>query len=473
VPAAGILAVAMLPGVLAAQQFAGAAGSDSLRPGRVVERRAAASDTAEHYALYVPSRFERSRRWPVLFVLDPRGRALVGMELFRGPAEARGWIVMSSYNSVSDSTTEPNERAMNAMLDDAQRLFPVDTSRIYLAGFSGTARLSWLFALALRGHVAGILGFGAGLPNGVPAVRFAPLGTRRFAFFGGAGTEGFNYDEVLRLEPELAGLGITARIATYPGPHAWAPAEIVARGVAWLDLQAMRGGLRPVEDAFVDSLLAAERGEARRREGAGDPYGALRAYRAVVSDFSGLRDVAAERERADRLARSPAVRHHEERVRKLLAETREYRLSMVRTLMAARDESPPPDTRTLARRLELDSLQARASGADSLDAAYARRMLAGVAVETRFYEPRAYLAAGKPDRALAVLGLAERLAPGSPDVCWFRARALAEARRPDEAFEALSCALRGGIPPRRLSDDPYLASLRADPRWRALLGGDA
>ncbi len=452
------------PGMLSAQQPVPGADAQALPRGQVVDRRAV-SDTTQRYALYLPSQYEPSRRWPVLLVMDPRGRARVGMELFRDPAEVRGWIVLSSYNTVSDSTNEPDVRAVNAMLGEAQRLLAVDTSRIYLAGFSGTARLAWLFALGLRGHVAGILGFGAGLPNGLPLDRVAPLAGPGFAFFGGAGTEGFNYDEVEELASQLPRLGIRTRIATYPGPHAWAPPDVAARGVAWLDLQAMRAGRRPLDARFVDSLHSAELDEARRQEASGDAWRALTSYRQVVEDFAGLGDVSTAARRVADLSDRPEIQNRRARVTALMRESRVYRVRMLRTLVAARDERPAPSSDTLAARLDLDGLRTMASGRDSLDAAWARRMLAGIRVETGFYEPRFYLAAGEPDRALTVLSLAQRLAPEDAGVCWFRARALALAGRMDDAFSALACARRGGISESRLESDPYLSRLRADPRW--------
>src|SRR5256885_1721681 len=76
--------------------------------GHVDERVTSASDTAQHFALYLPPGYTRERRWPVLLVLDPRGRALLGLQLFHDAAARLGWIVMSSYNTLSDGPPEPS-----------------------------------------------------------------------------------------------------------------------------------------------------------------------------------------------------------------------------------------------------------------------------------------------------------------------------------------------------------------------------
>lgn len=65
----------------------------------------------------------------ILFVLDPRGRALLGLRLFQDAAARLGWIVMSSYNTLSDGPPpppDPNVAAMNAMLAAAVTIAPIE-----------------------------------------------------------------------------------------------------------------------------------------------------------------------------------------------------------------------------------------------------------------------------------------------------------------------------------------------------------
>src|SRR5215204_6604614 len=75
---------------------------DAQGVGRLDTLVTAAEDSTQHYALYLPSTYGASRRWPVLFVLDPRGRAREALERFRLGAERTGMIVVSSYDSRSD-----------------------------------------------------------------------------------------------------------------------------------------------------------------------------------------------------------------------------------------------------------------------------------------------------------------------------------------------------------------------------------
>src|SRR2546426_7562063 len=168
-------------------------------PGRLEERVTSATDTSQTFALYLPPGYTTERRWPVLFVLDPRGRALLGLRLFQDRAARLGWVILSSYNTLSDGPPEPNVDVVNAMLGWARAHPSLDPSRVYLAGFSGTARAALGFAVALRGHVAGVIAVGGalGFAMGGPGAAFAADST--FACFGSAGTQDFNYGEVLAM----------------------------------------------------------------------------------------------------------------------------------------------------------------------------------------------------------------------------------------------------------------------------------
>src|SRR6267154_2272505 len=142
-------------------------------PGRLEEQVRSATDTSQTFALYYPPGYSTERRWPVLLVLDPRGRALLALKLFQDRAARLGWVILSSYNTLSDGPPEPNVDAVNAMLAWAQAQPSLDLTRLYLAGFSGTARAALGFAVALRGHVAGVIAVGCalGFTLGGPATR--------------------------------------------------------------------------------------------------------------------------------------------------------------------------------------------------------------------------------------------------------------------------------------------------------------
>ena len=443
---------------------------DTVPSGRLIERVASAADPARSYALLLPPGHGDGTPRPLLLVLDPRGRAARALDLFRRPAARRGWIVMSSYDTRSDTTGDVNEEALRAMIADANDRLGVDGRRLYLAGFSGTARIGWVVASTLSDHVAGLIGVGAGFPPALETMMRTDARTlpASFSFWGGAGRLGFNHDEVRRLDATLDQLGIRHRIEFYPGRHGWLPPEHAAAAIDWLELQAMRSGLAARDDALVDSLHRSALAAARSAEAAGRPVEALRRWQRVADDFAGLRPVADARAGVRALEDHPAVRRRRERLERE-ARQREAFLERMREVLEEDSGLGPADA---AEELELEALRRRAAGTgDTLDAQAAGRLLEQLYVQTSFYLPRRALRGGEPGRALAYLELAERARPDRRRTAWFRARALAQAGREREAVAELRELVGAGVPRSALADDPWLAPLRKAPGWRELVEG--
>src|SRR5258708_31058481 len=161
------------------------AGVDLPR-GAIIETLAAVGDPTETYALVLPSGYAPPLPAPVLYLLDARGRALLPLERFREASEATGVILASSYRSRSDEPTDPNLPALRAMWADTHARLRIDDRRVYLGGFSGTARAACLMADiapdAIPGGSAAGAGFAAGPPPppATPLASFAAVGPAHF-----------------------------------------------------------------------------------------------------------------------------------------------------------------------------------------------------------------------------------------------------------------------------------------------------
>lgn len=395
--------------------------------GRVEERVASVTDTSQAYALYLPPGYSTEWRRPVLFVLDPRGRALLGLRLFQDAAARLGWIVVSSYNTLSDGPPEANVTAMNAMLASAQTRLAIDSSRLYLAGFSGTARAALRFSVALRGHVAGVIGVGGALPFelGGPETTFAADST--FAYFGVAGTRDFNYEEVRALGERFRTTRVPFRVAVFDGPHDWPPAAMCGEALEWLELRAMLGGLRAVDSGWVRARLAAElaRAAALARLGRWDE--ALRLDEAIVRDYVRWSEAREAADRAAALRASPIMARYETAARRLAERDARQGADLLQILSWARSQRDPPAVGTLTRKLRIAELQQMAAQADSLAAASARRMLARIFAFLSFYVPRADLAEGASARAVRMFEAAVTIAPIQGEGCALLREALVAA----------------------------------------------
>jgi predicted esterase len=391
---------------------------DSVRPGVVIDTVHASSDTTQTYALYLPAAYDRARRWPVLFLMDPRGRAQVPMRLFRAAAERYGYIVMSSYQTQSDGPVEPNDRAINAMLNDAQSRFSVDIHRFYFAGFSGTGRLAWNYGYSIPDNVAGLIEVGAGLPTPQLLLeRNVARQTTPFAVFLGVGTTDFNYEEVRALDAKLEAYGIRHHLEFFDGPHSWPPESICADALTWLQLQAMRDGRLAVNKEWIDTayLTTVSAIDSTARV---DPYNAYLLYQQAAADFANLHDTKKVADAAARLGQSDAVKRSARRSSELAAESQS---ALEREDSFFNDFSRSGKPLALDRirsTLKLDELRDRAhSSSDPLGALAAKRELSSIFVRASFYEPRRYLAQGDTLKALTLYAVAQSVQPENAQLC--------------------------------------------------------
>lgn len=376
-----------------------------------------AADTSQKYALYLPPGYSPDRKWPILFVLDPRGRAVSALKLFEESASKLGWVVMSSHNSLSDSAPELNEMAMEAMLKSAQERLSIDRSRLYLAGFSGTARAVLRFAVTLRGNVAGVIAVGGalGFELGGPETAFA--GDSTFAYFGAAGARDFNHDEVLAMADRFGTMHVPFRVAVFDGGHSWPPPEVCGEAIEWLELRSMRSGRRAADSAWVRQELRSDLAQAAELERRGQSDKALRVYQAITRDYPPSSEARAARQRAGVLGSTPSLKRHRAKARKLADQEQLQAEDLQRVLRWARSRSDPPTSEALVRKLEIAKLKAIAERGDSLEAASAERLLARMFVWLAFYEPRTYIAKQAPNRALTMLEAATSIGPIEGESC--------------------------------------------------------
>lgn len=463
------LALALCAGTLAAAPTSGQ--ENGIVIGAITEDVVSSSDPSQRYALYVPAAYSPDSVWPVVLIMDPRGRALTPLRRLQDPAERLGYILISSYNTASDGPAEPNELAVEAMITDVQRLFSVDERRLYFVGLSGTARSAWVFGTRLAQHTAGVIGFGAGLPSASFLFTLTVTGGSPFAFFGGAGELDFNFEEVLQLDWALDSHDVAHFVEFYAGPHAWPPAEVFANALEWMDVQAVRSELRGRDQELLDAFFRKRLEAAQHLEVNGDVHAAALRYRATATDFEGLVDVDEPRSRAERLARSGEFRNADEALRAAVEERQRFDVGFSEFLVSVRETNRPPDVEAVTRTLGIADLQKRAARLDHPeDAKTAQRLLERVFVQASFYQPRYYMGQGEFEMAGAMYRLAGVIKPKSGRVCRGLAQAYAQLAQLDPAFDALECATASGaLTGAQLESDPLLAPLRTDSRFGDLL----
>jgi len=460
------LRLAVFAALLAATVPARAA---DLPRGTLVEKVTCAADPKQSYALYLPSSYKPDHPWPILYAFDARGEAMVPAKAFQEAAERFGWIVVSSYNTASDGPMEPNFTAMHALWADTHARFAINDKRVYAAGFSGTVRFSCLLALAAPGSIAGIFGAGAGFPNDV-----APKADTPFVFFGTVGTSDFNYYEMSELDRTMDAVHLPHRIELWEGPHDWPPAALAGQGLAWMDLTAMKSGLREKVPALIAPQWAADRDQARAEEAAGRLWQAHHTWEAMVAEYAGLVDaaeIAGAQKKAEEIAAGEVFKKQAKERQERIARDMKQLAEGPQILAKANAGGESMTVAQAVNELKIAQLKARLESADPEEKLSAKRILNTILAQTSFYVPTMLIERKEYDRAVFMLSIAAQIRPESPGI-WVEIAA-AHARKGKaghkKALEALRKAVDLGLSdPAALEGEPAFAELRDDAGYRQI-----
>ena len=245
--------------------------------GQIIDDVKCIAEPSQSYALYLPSKYSPDKPWSVVFAFDPGARGHLAVSRFQEAAEAYGYIVAGSNNSRNGSW-DSSLAAVRAVPADLDGRFAIDKKRLYTAGFSGGARVAMQVALS-SGKIAGVVACSAGFP--VAKHKEVP-----FVIFGTAGTDDFNYQELLQLDRIVT---TPHRVVIFEGGHDWLSSKLAREALEWMELQAMKAGLRPRDDVFIERIFGARVAEAVATT---NDLDAWRALRSIAADFEGLKDVA-------------------------------------------------------------------------------------------------------------------------------------------------------------------------------------
>lgn len=456
--------------ILLSLLFAAGAAASDLPRGTVIEKVVCANQPDQAYSLYLPSTYTPDRQWPVLYAFDARRDGKGVAERFQQAAETYGWIVVSSWNTESDvegdRPMDGNFASMRALWADTHARLSIDDRRVYAAGYSGTVRFACLLGLSAPGSIAGVIGASAGFPFGT-----APRKDNPFVFFGTYGDRDFNYYEQRDLDQALAAVDVPHRIEGFAGTHEWPPADLASLAIGWMEIQAMKKGLREKSAAVIETVWSADRARARALA-ADHPADAFHTWSAMAVDYAGLRDVSEAEREAAALAASPAcqkeLREREARDRR----DKQILADAPGILARANPGNEPVTVAQVAAALKIPELKKRMESADPEESLSARRILNMYMGQLTFYQPQTLLPKKKYDLAAFMIAVAAEIQPDNPGLWVEMAKVHALKGKPGhrKALECLRTAVDKGLADRKvLEETPEFAELRQAAKLQEIL----
>lgn len=192
--------------------------------------------------------------------------------------------------------------------------------------------------------------------------------------YGTAGTEDFNYREMRGIERVVTS---PHHIEIFQGGHVWLSSELAMEAVEWMELQAMRSGIRARDEVLIETIFAKKADQVASAHGDVDAYLALSN---LVNHLDGLKDVANFATRANLMKQRKPVKDALKKDREMLDREERELSELVRLEMELRDRDKREETLHKLREKFGELARRSAAPSDSRERQYARRLLRGAAM---------------------------------------------------------------------------------------------
>jgi predicted esterase len=202
-----------------------------LKAGTVITSVSTQQDPSQTYALYLPSNYSDSVKYPVIIFFDPHGSGSYPVSIYHSLAEHFRYILMGSNISKNGMQFDQTNAIVNALMNEAITRFSTDRKRISLAGFSGGAKVA-LVAGAEHPELISVIYCGAAVPLD-KVTQYPPA-------LGFAGERDMNYTEVMSSGSALTEKKISHAIINWKGIHEWPDSSSFQDAFYWSSFNAMK-----------------------------------------------------------------------------------------------------------------------------------------------------------------------------------------------------------------------------------------
>jgi predicted esterase len=191
--------------------------------------------TKQQYELFVPPGLSPRKAAPLVLFISASDKP-AGWNQWQTVCQQAGVVFASPYSAGNNCDLPRRVRIVLDVLDDVARRRAIDPDRVYLAGFSGGARVACGIAFALPEYFGGVIGVcGAERLRDESWLRQRVADRLSVALV--TGEQDFNRNELELLRgPLLSDVGVRAKVWTVPQMgHAIPNAEVFADVLKWLD----------------------------------------------------------------------------------------------------------------------------------------------------------------------------------------------------------------------------------------------
>jgi len=431
--------------------------------GKIIDTVRCIANSKYSYALYLPANYSENTRWPIIYIFDPGAKGKLALSGFVPAAEKYGYIAVCSNNSKNSLSGSELSEALNNLFIDTEARFSIDSGRIYTSGFSGGSRVAAMIALNNE-SISGVIACGAGFP-GYADFKNIPS----FDYFGLVGNRDMNYMEMCDLEKKLDNMGRPVELRIFNGGHTWPSSDLLEEAVEWMELKAMKKGIKKNNPDFINTMFGKYNQKAVSLSEQGKFLESVCQYRYITKDFPDHKPITKIKAKLDSLLLTKDY----EKSLKTWNKNRSFELETQSTLIEdfnvrVRTEELSDSNRNWWNG-QIKMLKVMETSKDTNKQAIASRVL--MLLNIMCYETgRNYSGLKRFNAASICYQLASIVDPENKNNYFLLARTYSLNGETDEALRSLEKAIKAGYNNRQsIEKDSAFMPLQNEKRFRAVM----
>lgn len=220
------------------------------KKGNTIELNSVETESNENktlnYSYYLPNAYNGTDSLPVVFMLDPHANGKLPAEKYSAAANKYNYVIIASNNIKNGQSSKESSKLFGSLIKETKSRFVIDENRLFVAGFSGGAKLAIAFAQELP-NIIGVAACGGSLP--IP-----PDYTPNFYFAGIVGNQDFNYLEANQTFAVFDQQGFDYTSVVFNGGHEWPPVESFEMALIGFNIYATKLGRIYKDDEWLNNL---------------------------------------------------------------------------------------------------------------------------------------------------------------------------------------------------------------------------
>ena len=216
-----------------------------LLKGAISENLVVNDSLNETFSIYLPTSFELSKPWPVVFVFDMKGNSKASISMLLNAAEKEGYVLASSNNLNDTLSISQNVLIANRLFNEVVNIIPIAKNRSYTTGFGNGARFASILPTFIS-EIEGVISIGASVGN------VDILSSKKsFQFIGIVNRSDYNFTDMLQVRSILDKLKFPNQLLVFDGDNILPDTDIFTSALRILTLSSMAKGNVVRDDKFI------------------------------------------------------------------------------------------------------------------------------------------------------------------------------------------------------------------------------